>query len=50
MKVVCDNCDAIYKIPDEKLTKPVNKATCRSCGNRMLIPRPVTSDDPTSAP
>ncbi|MCO4747953.1 MAG: zinc-ribbon domain-containing protein, partial [Proteobacteria bacterium] len=44
MKVVCDNCDAVYKIPDDKLTKPVNKATCRSCGNRMLIPRPGGAD------
>jgi len=25
MKVVCDNCRAVYKVPDSKLTKPVNK-------------------------
>ena len=40
MKVVCDNCRAVYKVPDAKLTKPVNKATCRGCGHRMLIPKP----------
>jgi predicted Zn finger-like uncharacterized protein len=40
MKVVCDNCSAVYRIPDDKLLKPVNKATCRRCGHRMLIPRP----------
>ena len=34
MKVVCDNCGALYKIPDEKLLKPVNKAPCRQCGHR----------------
>ncbi len=46
MKVVCDNCRAVYKVPDDKLTKPVNKATCRNCGHRMLIPRPDPSADP----
>ena len=46
MKVVCDNCRAVYKVPDDKLTKPVNKATCRNCGHRMLIPRPQPNSDP----
>ena len=46
MKVICDNCRAVYKIPDEKLVKPVNKATCRQCGHRMLIPRPRMDADP----
>jgi len=46
MKVVCDNCRAVYKVPDDKLTKPVNKATCRNCGHRMLIPRPQPGADP----
>jgi DNA-directed RNA polymerase subunit RPC12/RpoP len=46
MKVICDNCGAMYKIPDEKLAKPVNKATCRQCGHRMLIPRPRRGADP----
>lgn len=40
MRVVCDNCGATYKIPDAKLTKEVNKATCRKCKHRMLIRRP----------
>lgn len=46
MKVVCDNCGAMYKIPEAKLTKPVNKATCRQCGHKMLIPRPAPAIDP----
>lgn len=46
MKVICDNCRAVYKIPDEKLLKPVNKATCRKCGHRMLIPRPRQGASP----
>lgn len=46
MKVICDNCRAVYKIPDEKLAKPVNKATCRKCGHRMLIPRPRQGQNP----
>ncbi|MFT4975931.1 MAG: putative Zn finger-like uncharacterized protein [Myxococcota bacterium] len=43
MRVVCDNCGAQYKIPDQKLVKDVNKATCRKCGHRMLIHRPAAS-------
>ena len=46
MKVVCDNCRAVYKVPDAKLVKPVNKATCRQCGHRMLIPKPKPGADP----
>jgi hypothetical protein len=40
MRVVCENCGATYKIPDSKLVKEVNKATCRKCGFRMTIRRP----------
>jgi len=40
MRVVCENCGATYKIPDTKLVKEVNKATCRKCGFRMMIHRP----------
>ncbi len=46
MKVVCDNCRAVYKVPNEKLVKAVNKATCRNCRYRMLIPRPNPGADP----
>ena len=42
MRVVCDNCAATYNIPEQKLTKEVNKATCRKCGHRMLIRRPAS--------
>ena len=37
MRVVCDNCGASYKIPETKLTKEVNKATCRKCGHAIYI-------------
>jgi len=40
MRVVCDSCGATYKIPDTKLVKDVNRATCRKCGHRMLIKKP----------
>ena len=43
MRVVCENCGATYKIPDSKLVKEVNKATCRKCGFRMTIRRPGLS-------
>jgi predicted Zn finger-like uncharacterized protein len=37
MRVVCDNCGAVYKIADSKLTKEVNKATCKRCGHKIVI-------------
>ena len=40
MRVVCENCGTTYKIPESKLVKEVNKATCRKCGFRMMIRRP----------
>ena len=51
MRVVCDNCGASYKIPDSKLTREVNKATCRKCGNPILIRRPDAAQaSPAAAP
>ncbi len=50
MRVVCDNCGATYKIPEHKLQKEVNKATCRKCGHRMLIRRPSAARPSPSAP
>jgi predicted Zn finger-like uncharacterized protein len=49
MRVVCDNCAASYKIPDSKLTKEVNKATCRKCGHAIFIKR-AGEEDPRPAP
>ncbi len=43
MRVVCENCGATYKIPESKLAKEVNKATCRKCGFRMMIRRPTAA-------
>ena len=37
MRVVCDNCGASYRIPEHKLVRDVNKATCRKCGDPMII-------------
>ena len=37
MRVVCDNCGAVYKIPESKLQREVNKATCRKCGHGIII-------------
>ena|GEM_PF-1608921 len=37
MKVVCDNCQAIYKIADHKLVKEINRATCKRCGHKIII-------------
>ena len=39
MRVVCDSCGASYRIPDHKLVKEVNKATCRKCGESIIIRR-----------
>lgn len=49
MRVVCDNCGASYKIPDAKLTREVNKATCRKCGNPILIRRPELAGKDSAA-
>ena len=40
MRVVCDNCGAVYKIADSKLSKEVNRATCKRCGHKIIIYRP----------
>jgi hypothetical protein len=50
MRVLCDNCGATYKIPEQKLVKEVNKATCRKCGHRMLIRRAGAAAAPPVAP
>jgi len=43
MRVVCDNCGAVYKIADSKLNKEVNKATCKRCGHKIVIYKPGTA-------
>lgn len=40
MRVVCDNCGAVYKISSAKLVKEVNRATCKRCGHKILITKP----------
>lgn len=40
MRVICDKCGASYKISDDRLTRDVNKATCRKCGEPIYIRRP----------
>jgi predicted Zn finger-like uncharacterized protein len=40
MRVVCDNCGAVYKIADSKLSKEVNRATCKRCGHKIIIYKP----------
>jgi predicted Zn finger-like uncharacterized protein len=50
MRVVCDNCGASYKIPDSKLTKEVNKATCRKCGHAIFIKRAGEEEARPAAP
>ena len=37
MRVVCDKCSAVYRISDDKLVKAVNRATCKKCGNKIII-------------
>ncbi len=44
MRVVCDNCGAVYKIGDSKLVKDVNKATCKRCGHKIMIFRGGVND------
>ncbi len=39
MRVTCQECLAVYKIPDEKITKDVCRATCKKCGAKIIIRR-----------
>ena len=39
MRISCDNCGATYRIPEHKLVRNVNKATCRKCGHAIIIKR-----------
>jgi predicted Zn finger-like uncharacterized protein len=53
MRIVCDNCSATYRIPEHKLVREVNKATCRKCGHAIIIRRsenPVSSITPANEP
>ncbi len=45
MKVTCESCGAIYRIPEEKLTKEVSRATCKKCGAKIIIRRPSATED-----
>lgn len=44
MKITCDKCGASYKIPEEKLTRDVSKATCKKCGEKIIIRKPGAND------
>lgn len=44
MKITCDKCGASYKIPEEKLTRDVSKATCKKCGEKIIIRKPAGGD------
>jgi hypothetical protein len=37
MNVICPTCNKAYHIRDEKFSAPTARATCKSCGGRMLI-------------
>jgi len=53
MRISCDNCGATYRIPEHKLVRNVNKATCRKCGHAIIIKKgdevaPVGAGAPVS--
>lgn len=50
MRVICDKCGASYKISDDRLTRDVNKATCRKCGEPIYIRRPSGEAAPAAPP
>jgi hypothetical protein len=41
MKVTCSQCLTVYNISEDKLKKEVSRTTCRKCGARIEIRRPV---------
>lgn len=50
MKVTCDKCGASYKIPADKLTRDVSKATCKKCGNKIIIRSEQKAEEPPEPP
>lgn len=45
MKVTCDKCGAHYNIPDEKLTRDVNKATCKKCKHKIVVRKEARGEE-----
>ncbi|MFC1821802.1 tetratricopeptide repeat protein [Thermodesulfobacteriota bacterium] len=37
MKILCPVCASSYQVADEKLTRPLSRATCKKCGTALLI-------------
>ncbi|MFA5623444.1 MAG: GYF domain-containing protein [Bradymonadales bacterium] len=37
MRIVCDQCQASYLVPDEKIVKSVVRLQCRHCDNQILM-------------
>ena len=37
MKVVCDNCQAKYRVPDERVAGRTLRIKCRRCGDKILV-------------
>jgi DNA-directed RNA polymerase subunit RPC12/RpoP len=49
IRIVCQSCGAAYKVSRERLTKAVHRATCKSCGNKIIIrtgDRPLAEEAP----
>lgn len=37
MRIVCDQCQASYLVPDEKIVKSVVRLQCQCCGHQILV-------------
>lgn len=49
MKIQCPICETSYNLHAERLTKPVVRATCKKCGNTLVIYKD-TGEVKTTAP
>ena len=49
MEVRCPVCETSYNLRAERLTKPVFRATCKKCGNTLVIHKD-TGEVETAAP
>ena len=54
MKIICSKCNTVYNVPSDKMPKTKIMATCKKCGEHIVIepglatpPEPL-ADPPTS--
>ncbi len=51
MKIICPKCNTVYNVPSDKIPKTRATATCKKCGDRIVIePGLATQPEPRATP